>query len=86
MKEEAGMFNMLFAQFMVLSLFVIFMGFSFCDGFKLNIVRKLIWFLMFLFVAYSVYEIKQEFELIWILPGPILLAIVLCVFQQKESR
>ncbi len=39
--------KMLIIQFFTLCLFTLFMGFCFCDGFKLHILKKVIWFLIF---------------------------------------
>ena len=76
----------LFAQFVALSLYVIFMGFCFCDGFGLRTSRKLLWFVVFLAFAWYVLNVTGELDLAFILPIPSLLAILICVFQKRESR
>lgn len=75
----------LLSQLFVLSLYLLFTGFCFCDGFKLHITRKLIWFAIFVIVAVSVFKSTQLFMLEKILPLPLILAFVLCWFE-KRSR
>ena len=77
-----AMIKILLMQFLALSLFTVFMGFCFCDGFKLHIVRKLVWFITFLFISAYVLKTKNEFDLSLILPIPILLAILLCAYEK----
>ena len=78
--------NTLLLQFIALSLYVFFMGFCFCDGFKLHILRKLIWFGTFLFISIYVFKTKNEFNLTYILPTPTLLAILLCAYEKRKSN
>ena len=80
------MANTILWQLITLSLFTSFMGFCFCDGFKLHIARKIIWFVVFLISCIFVLKVKGEFDLITILPGSIILAAVLCVCQKIESE
>ena len=75
----------LLLQLCALSLYVLFMGFCFCDGFKLHILRKLIWFTVFLFIALPTFKSKGNFDLAIILPIPTLLAFILCWYE-KRSR
>ena len=72
----------LLLQFLTLSFYVLFMGFTFCDGFKLHIVRKLIWFCVFLVIALSTFKNKGVFDLAVILPIPTLLAFALCLYEK----
>ena len=81
-----NMENKLLWQIITLSLYTLFMGFCFCDGFKLHIVRKLVWFCVFLAISISTFEIKGEFDLITILPIPIILAILLCAYEKIKSK
>lgn len=80
------MAEIMFMQFLTLSLYAFFVGFCFCDGFKLHIVRKLIWFIVFL--ALSIYSVKatNEFDLTLILPTTTLLAILLCAYEKKMAK
>jgi len=65
----------LILQFITLSIFAFLMGITFCDFYKLHIFRKLIWFTVFLFIsAYALFS-RGEFDLAFILPVPMLLAI-----------
>lgn len=77
--------NKLLIQFVVLSLYTFFTGFCFCDGFKLHIARKLIWFIFFLFISLNVLKSRGEFDLALILPAPLILAILLCVFEKRRQ-
>ncbi len=76
----------LLIQFLTLSLYTLFMGFCFCDGFKLHILRKLLWFSVFLVVSTHVLKTKNEFDLASILPIPIILAILLCGYEKIKSE
>jgi hypothetical protein len=67
----------IFLQFLTLGIYVFFMGFCFCDFFKLHIRQKLLWFLTFLFIAVFVFKTRDEFDLGFILPLPTLLAMML---------
>jgi hypothetical protein len=72
-------------QFLALSLYTFFVGFCFCDGFKLHILRKLIWFISFLIISAYILKIKNEFDLTLILPIPTILAILLCAYEKKKK-
>jgi hypothetical protein len=78
--------NALLAQLIALSLYALFMGFCFCDGFKLHIVRKLIWFAVFLCISIYALKTRNEFDLSLILPVPTLLAILFCNYEKRKSR
>ena len=73
-------------QFLTLVLYVTFMGFCFCDGFKLRIARKLIWFFVFVLVAVYVLKTTGQFALTLILPLPTLLAIILGAYEIKSRK
>jgi len=79
--------NIIVRQFLALSVYLFLVGFCFCDGFKLHIVRKLIWFGTFLTISIYVLYTKGEFDLSYILPFPSLLAIFLCSYDKiKQNR
>jgi len=78
--------KILFMQFLALSLYTLFVGFCFCDGFKLHILRKLVWFISFLFISMYVLKTKSEYDLSLILPIPTLLAILLCNYEKRKSK
>ncbi len=78
--------KILFMQFLALSLYTFFVGFCFCDGFKLHILRKLVWFIIFLAISIYILNTKNEFNLELILPVPTLLAILLCYYEKKKSK
>lgn len=79
------MANTLIIQFLTLSLYALFMGLCFCDGFKLHILRKLVWFVIFLAICIYTLNIKNEFDLAFILPIPTLLAILLCSYEKIKA-
>ena len=74
----------LILQFVTLSIFSFLMGITFCDFYKLHIVRKLIWFGIFLAVSVYVLFTRGEFDLTLILPVPMLVAIGLGWWQKKK--
>jgi hypothetical protein len=74
----------LILQFVTLCIFSFLMGITFCDFYKLHIVRKLIWFSFFLAISIYVLGIRGEFDLALILPVPMLLAIALAWLQKKN--
>ncbi len=73
----------LLLEFVTLSIFAFLMGITFCDFYKLHVVRKLIWFAIFLAISAYVLRMRGEFDLALILPVPMLLAIVLAWWQKK---
>jgi hypothetical protein len=76
----------LLLQFLALSIYTFFMGFCFCDFFKLHILRKLAWFIPFLLISAAVLKTRNEFDLSLILPIPTLWAIVLCWMEKNRHR
>ncbi|MCM8801318.1 MAG: hypothetical protein NC912_04865 [Candidatus Omnitrophica bacterium] len=80
------MLNKFLLSLFALSLYTLFMGFCFCDGFKLHIKRKLIWFGFFLLISIYILKTEGEFDLALILPLPTLLAILLCAYEKKISK
>jgi len=80
------MLNTLLLQLFTLSLYTLFMGFCFCDGFKLHIWRKLFWFAFFLAISIYVLKTQDEFDLALILPAPTLLAILLCAYEKITGQ
>ena len=78
--------KILFMQFLTLSIYTLFVGFCFCDGFKLHILRKLFWFISFLFISMYILKTKNEYDLSLILPVSTLLAILLCNYEQRKAK
>ena len=76
--------QMLLLQFLTLSVYALFMGFTFCDGFKLRTSRKLIFFITFAVIAIFILKTKGNFNLALILPIPTLLAFGLCWRERKK--
>jgi hypothetical protein len=63
--------------FIALGLYVISVGFCFCDGFGLHIGRKLVWFFVLVLISGYVLRTRGEFDLAYILPLPAVLVVVL---------
>ena len=78
--------RILLMEFLTLSIYTLFMGFCFCDGFKLHIMRKIIWNVVFLAICIYTFRIKNAFDLTFILPVPTLLAILLCNYEKRKSQ
>ena len=76
----------LFMQFLTLSIYTFFVGFCFCDGFKLHILRKLVWFTVFLVLCVYSVRTAREFNLTFILPSATLLAVLLCAYEKKITQ
>ncbi|MBU0548104.1 MAG: hypothetical protein KJ710_01475 [Candidatus Omnitrophica bacterium] len=74
----------LILQFVTLTIFSFLMGITFCDFYKLHIVRKLTWFGIFLAISVYVLRTYGEFDLTLILPVPMLMAIGLGWLQKKK--
>ncbi len=73
-------------EYVALSLYALFVGFCFCDGFKLHIARKLLWFVVFAAIGIYILQTHNEFDLAWILPVPSLLAILLCRIELRRQK
>ena len=69
----------LLLQFLTLSIYTVFLGFCFCDGFNLPMPRKLVCFIPFLIINIYVFKMKGQLDLELILPVPTLLAFLLCI-------
>jgi hypothetical protein len=80
------MYLTLLLQFLTLCLFTVFVGFCFCDGFRLHIARKLVWFITYILIVSQTLRIKNDFDLAWILPVPILLALLLCINETIRAK
>ncbi len=70
-------------QFIALSIYVSFLGFIFCDYFKLHTIKKILFFIVFLYFATIVIKARNEFDLSLILPVPTVLALWLGIRQKK---
>ncbi|MCM8771053.1 MAG: hypothetical protein NC936_04215 [Candidatus Omnitrophica bacterium] len=78
--------KILLQQFFALSIFALFMGICFCDGFKLHILRKLVWWVIFLIICTYVFLKTAEFNLALILPIPLILAIILGEYEIQKAK
>jgi hypothetical protein len=68
-----------------LGAYVLYIYFSYCDGFGLKPGRKLIWGVCFLSVAYMSYRLRGHFDLKIILFVSSLLAFALARLQRHEN-
>lgn len=69
-----------------LSFFVVFVFYSFCDGFALRPARKVVWAVVFLTYSGLSFLAFGRYVLEFIIPLSSVLAVVLAGFQQKEKR
>lgn len=76
----------LILEFLALSIYALFMGFCFCDFFKLHILRKLVWFVTFALVSIVILKTRNEFDLSLILPIPTLLAMGLGWLEKQKRQ
>jgi hypothetical protein len=86
LNEGGAMANALLMQLLTLSLYTLLIGFCFCDGFRLHILRKLLWFSVFLAISIYTFKTKNEFDLVMILPIPTILAILLCAYEKIKAK
>lgn len=73
----------LLQQYFTICVYLLFMGFCFCDGFKLHTARKLLFFSLFSIIAIHNVKTAGTFQLEAILPLPTLLAFMLCWYEKK---
>lgn len=72
-------------QFLAFSLYTFFLGFSFCDGFRLSIPKKLVCFVPLLLISLYVFKMTGQLVLELILPAPTLLALLLCMNECRKK-
>lgn len=75
-----------FLEIFSLSCFVLFVFFSFCDGFSLRPGRKMIWAVYFLAFSYVPFWATGRFNVALIVLLSSLMAFVLAWFQQRENK
>ncbi len=80
------MANTLFMQFFSLSLFTLFVGYCFGDGFGLKLARRIFWYFSLLAISIYTLNAKSEFDLAFILPIPTLLATIFCSYEKIQSK
>ena len=73
-------------QFVALSLYALWMGYCFCDGFRLHIARKLSWYAVFFLLCFYTLKTRGEFDIAYILPIMSLLAFLFCVRERTVQR
>ncbi len=72
-------------ELLALSFFVLYILFSFCDGFNLKTGRKIIWGVFFLAICYWSHKVYGHFDLKIIILFSSLLAFVLGRIQRLEN-
>ena len=78
--------NELVIEVLSLSLYVLYMFFSFCDGFGLRLKRKILWALCLVFLsAWSVHQLGH-FDLKIILLISSLLGLILARLQRRDNQ
>lgn len=77
---------LLLQQYFTICVYLLFMGFCFCDGFKLHVLKKLLWFSVFAAVAVDNLKTTGMFQLEAIVPLPTLLAFLLCWHQKQCGK
>ena len=68
-----------------LACFVLYVFFSFCDGFKIKTAKKALWAVVFLANYFIVLQKTGQIDLSLILPIPCLLALFLA-WQEERGR
>ena len=75
-----------FLEVVPLACYVVYIYFSFCDGFNLRPSRKIIWGAYFLSFSLVSLASSGKFDLRLIISLSSLLAFVLALFQLKENK
>ncbi|MBL7198240.1 MAG: hypothetical protein ISS47_09090 [Candidatus Omnitrophica bacterium] len=70
-------------QLIALGFYTLFIFFTFCDGFKLHVFKKLIWAAFFLFAALLSLKINNEFDLKIIIASSSLVGFIICWLDRK---
>ncbi|HOW36609.1 MAG TPA: hypothetical protein PL155_09400 [Candidatus Omnitrophota bacterium] len=73
-------------ELLPLSVYVWYVYFSFCDGFGLHPLRKIVWGIYFLLFSYWSIQISGRFDIAFILGLSSLTAFVLAWFQARENK
>ena len=79
------MVSLLIYQLIAITFYLLFVYFSFCDGFNLPPMRKIAWGIVFIWVGILSLQQRGMFDLVFILPIPTALAMFLC-WQQKKRK
>lgn len=78
--------NILLKELLPLSIYVWYVYFSFCDGFGLHPLRKIVWGIYFLLFSYWSLQVWGKLDLAFIFGLSALTAFVLAWFQVKENK
>jgi len=78
--------DFLIKQLLALSFYALFVGFCFCDGFKLHTGRKLLWFTVYATVSITTFKSRGSFDLAYIFASSSLLAFLLCLYEKIKSK
>ena len=74
-----------FLEVVPLACFVVYVYYSFCDGFGLSTARKVVWAVYFLFFSLLTFKTSGKFDLRLIISLSSLLAFALAMFQKRED-
>ena len=75
----------IFLELLALSAFVLYIYFSYCDGFGLNPFRKLMWGVCFVWLSYKSFVAQGHFDLKIIILLMSLFAFILAWIQRREN-
>jgi len=75
----------IFLQFFALCVYVLFVGFCFCDGFELSTGTKIAWYAILLILGFYSLNKYNEFILALILPVPTLFALAVCWYKKRAK-
>jgi len=73
-------------QLIALAFYTLFIFFTFCDGFKLHVFKKLIWAIFFLTACLLSLRVENEFDLKAIVAASSLIAFVICWLDKKYKQ
>lgn len=77
------MFDLVVFQIIAMGFYLLFVFFSFCDGFNIHITRKILWAIVFVVACYVSFLLKGSFDFLFILPIASVLAFFFCWNQKK---
>lgn len=72
-------------EWAALGMFVLYVMYSFCDGFGLDVARKIFWGIWFLVLCLWSFAETGHYDLLMILPGSCLFAFLLARIQRNEN-
>lgn len=86
MTEAAIALNDIILELVALGVYTLFIFFTFCDGFKLHVAKKLILALFFLAVCTITFRAFNEFDLKSIIASSSFIAFTICWLDKKFKK